>query len=683
VRSAILPALLLALSAASGAWAQGGPEAPGAAAATLLQTSHRGAVLAIEHDEGRGLVFTAGEDGTLRVWDLAARAIVARIGIGRLPLTAIAVNPAATQVAVLESDGVHGFAVSAWDWRAARRLFRVTLAGEPLFLRYSGAGSWLMLGESAWQGLRLLAAADGSPVAFHPEGFGIVGFAEVSRSERTILTYQPSGRLQYWEAATGNLVTELRIAPYLSGLRISRDRRYAAGSDGREVLLVDLVTGATRARLELAGVRSLDLSPAADEIACIAPSAAGALELSRWTLSGDTFSRLTGADRAAVTMARYTSTGLVSASADGIGFFTASAETVVLARDELADITGVAADGGLLALASPRWIWLLRQPEGSGPASGVSTVPNPLGGPTGLVFVEGRLVAWRQGPGSPAAVTLDVGTGAVTGTPAGLAAPLLQLEPASGSLVSLDRTGTVRLVALPGTAAAGDAGRPLFDAWLPGTLCVVAISDRELVGGRTPIGASGGGGGTLLRINMRTGETVAVPGNSRSTYDLAWDAARGTLYSLGVDAAGDTVLTGHGGPGFEGERVLARYEDEDLSAALALDPATGTVYASLGFGGIVAWDGSSAGLIASEGRVPRRLAAAPGLLASVNRDSAVSLWDPATRALAADLYLLASGDWCQVGAGGRWSASDGAAPLVRVTVEGALVVDPSAWRLQP
>ncbi len=684
MRSAIVLALLLALAAAPGAWAQGGPEASGSGAATLLQTGHRGAVLAVEHDEGRGLVFTAGEDGTLRVWDLAARAIVARIGIGRLPLTAIAVNPAATQVAVLESDGVHGFAVSAWDWRAARRLFRVTLAGEPLFLRYSGAGSWLMLGESAWQGLRLLTAADGSPVAFHPEGFGIVGFAEVSRSERTILTYQPSGRLQYWEAATGNLVTELRIAPYLSGIRISRDRRYAAGSNGREVLLVDLVTGATRARLDLAGVRSLDLSPTADEIACIAPSATGALELSRWAFSGETFTRLMAADRTGVTTARYTSSGLVTTSGDGIGLITASGEMVVVARDELADITGVAADGGLLALASPRWIWLFRQPELTGPASAstVTTFPNPLGGPTGLVFVEGRLVAWRQGPGSPAAVTLDTATGAVTGTLAGLAAPLLQLEPASGSLVSLDRTGTVRLVALPGTVAANDSGRPLFDAWLPGTLCVLAISDRELVGGRTPIG-SGSGGGTLLRINMRTGETVAVPGSSRSTYDLAWDAARGTLYSLGVDAAGDTVLMGHEGTGFESERVLARYEDEDLSAALALDPATGTVYASLGFGGIVAWDGSSAGLIASEGRVPRRLAAAPGVLASVNRDSAVSLWDAATRVLAADLYLLASGDWCQVGAGGRWSASDGAAQLVRVTVDGALVVDPAAWRLVP
>jgi hypothetical protein len=666
---AMVLVLLLALLAAPWAAAQGGPEAPGGEAETLLQTGHRGSVLAIEHDESRGLVFSAGEDGTLRVWDLAARALVARIGVGRLPLAAIAVNPAATQVAVLESDGVRSFAVSVWDWREARRLFRVTLAGEPLFLRYSGGGSWLMLGESAWQGLRLLAAADGSPVPFHPEGFGIVGFAEVSRSERTILTYQPSGRLQYWEAATGTLVTELRTAPYLSAIRISRDRRYAAGTNGREVLLVDLVTGATKARFDLAGVRSLDLSASAGEIACIAPSAGGALELSRWALSGETFVRLEISGTTGITVARYTTAGLVTGSGGGLNLVAASGEVAALARDVLAQITGVAADGGRLAVASPEWIWLF-----GASADAVTAVRNPLAGPTGLVFADGRLVAWRQGQGSPVAVVLDVATGTVSAPVNGLVAPLAQLEPASGGLVGLDRTGTVRLVALPGAA---DTGRALFDAWLPGTLCVLAISDRELIGGRTPIA---GGGGTMFRINMRTGETVAVPGGSRSTYALAWDAARGRLYSLGVDAAGDTVLAGHEGSGFETELVLARYQGEDLGAALGVDSATGAVYASLGFGGIVAWNGSVAEVIASEGKVPRRLAVCAGLLASVNHDATVSLWDSAAKRLAADLYLLASGDWCLVGADGRWSATDGAAPLVRVTVDGSLATDPAAWR---
>jgi hypothetical protein len=671
--------ILLAVWCAACASAQGGSERAAGGARTLLQTGHRGGVLAVEHDESRGLVFSAGEDGALRVWDLASRSLVTRIGVGHLPLAAIAVNPAATQAAVLESDGFRGFAVSAWDWSDGRRLFRVTLAGEPLFLRYSGGGSWLMLGESAWQGLRLLAAADGSPVAFHPEGFGIVGFAEVSRSERIILTYQPSGRLQYWEVASGNLVTELRAAPYLSGLRISRDRRYAAGTNGSEVLLIDLVTGATRARFALAGVRSLDLSPTAGEIACVAPSAAGGFELSRWTLAGDDFSRASAVDDAAV--ARYAGSALIIGSGGGLLVDTAAGERVVLARDELADITGIAADGAILAAASHEWIWVFRT-EAGGSAGDPAVLPsealvarNPLAGPTGLAFVDGRLVAWRQGAGAPAAVTVDASTGSVTGTVAGISAPLLQVEPAAGRLISLDRTGTVRLVALPG---APDTERPLFDAWLPGLLCVLAVSDRELVGGRTPIG--GTRGGTLLRINMRTGETVAVPGGDRSTYDLAWDRDRGILYSLGVDGDGATVLMSFEGSGFETGRVLSRYEGEDLAASLALDAASGAVYASLGYGGIISLDGNAADTIPAEGRVPRRLAAAGGLLASVNRDATMSLWDPAARELLGDLYLLSSGDWCLVGSGGRWSGTDGVAQLMKVTVDGSLVADPSAWR---
>lgn len=676
---------VLAAGAASCASARGGPEAPGGDVVTLLQTGHRGEVLALEYDEGRGLLFSGGEDGALRVWDPANRSLVARIGIGRLPLAAIAVNPAATQVAVLESDGVRSFAVSAWDWIAERRLFRVTLAGEPLFLRYSGGGRWLMLGESAWQGLRMLAAADGSPFAFRPEGFGIVGFAEVSRSERTVLTYQPSGRLQYWEAASGNLTTELRAAPYLSGLRISRDRRYAAGTNGSEVLLIDLVTGATRARLPLAGVRSLDLSPAADEIACLAPSGTGRLELSRWTLSGDRFVRTADPAVEGVTAVRYAAGALVYGS--GGALRVAAAETIDLARDELAAVTGIAADGALLAAASPSWVWIFELPyeeasrggsRGSVPSRAL-VAPNPLGGPTGLSFVGGRLVAWRQGDGTPAAVTIDTTTGEPTGTVSGLFAPLLQLEPASGRLVGLDRTGTVRLVDLP---EAGSTAGPLFDAWLPGTLCVVAAADGELVGGRIPVGGAAGGG-TMLRVNTRTGETVAVPSGGRSTFDLAWDGERGILYSLGIDAAGDTALMSHAGPGFESGRVLVRCDGEDLAASLALDHARGVVYASLATGGIAIWDGSAAEVVPTEGRVPRRLAVVAGLVASVNGDATVSFWDPVRRELSGDLYLLASGDWCLVGADGRWSSTEGAAPLVRVTVDGALAADPTPWRKAP
>jgi hypothetical protein len=509
---------LLTAAAAAGASAQGQREGAASEVRTLLQTGHHGSVLALECDESRGLVFSAGDDGTLRVWDLASRSIVTRIGVGRLPVTAIAVNPGATQVAVLESDGVRAFAVSAWDWGSARRLFTVALDGPPLFLRYSDGGSWLMLGESAWQGLRLFAAGDGSPVAFHPEGFGIVGFAEAGRSERTLLTYQPGGRLQYWEVASGNLTAEVRTAPYLSGLRISRDRRFAAGTNGSEVMLIDLVTGATRARFGIAGVRSLDIAPAADEVACVATSAGG-LELSRWALAGDTFVRVSTTP--GVGVARYAGSALVTGSGGDLRVETAAGERVTLARDELADVTGLAADRGLLAAAGRDWIWVFRRSAASLPIEAVAA-RNPLAGPTGLVFVDGRLFAWRQGEGTPAAVEIDPSTGAARGAVAGLGAPLLQLEPAYGRLVGLDRSGTVRLAALPGSAPSGG---PSFSAWLPGTLCVLATSDRELVGGRTPIGGTGGSG-TLLRINMRTGETVSVPGGSRSTYDLAWDPAR-------------------------------------------------------------------------------------------------------------------------------------------------------------
>ena len=72
---------------------------------------------------------------------------------------------------------------------------------------------------------------------------------------------------------TGRQTLDLPTVPYLSRIRISRDRRFMLGSNGTELVLVDTVTGAVRSRAALSGALSFDISPDSDEIACV--SAAG------------------------------------------------------------------------------------------------------------------------------------------------------------------------------------------------------------------------------------------------------------------------------------------------------------------------------------------------------------------------------------------------------------------------
>ena len=260
------------------------PDCPPGARA-LLTTGHRGEVLALEYDEARGLLFSAGEDGTVRVWDPARRALLHRLQVTHLSAAMLAISPAeASTLAVLETDGGRSRAISVWDWKKEKRLFRVELAEAPLFLRFSGGGSMLAWGESRWESLHIVNAETGATIPFAREGFGIVSFAEIGASEKTIMTCQLSGRIAYWDLASGNLLREVASIPYLSAVRLSRDLRYLVGSTGTEAVVVDALSGAVRARTGFPGVLSAEFSPEGDRVA-IAAGPGRASGLSLWSLA--------------------------------------------------------------------------------------------------------------------------------------------------------------------------------------------------------------------------------------------------------------------------------------------------------------------------------------------------------------------------------------------------------------
>ena len=252
---------------------------------SVIDSGHAGAVRWIEADERRGLLFTAGDDGTVRIWDLAAGTLVRTLHVTQLSTVRIAVNPSAPQLAVVVTDGSASF-LSVWDWEKERQLYRLGLKEDPAFLRYSGQGTYVLFGESSWQGLKIIRSEDGSLVPFRPEGFGIVGFAELSRTEKTLMTYQVSGRISYWDLATGNQTLDVPTVPYLSGIRIWPDRGSLVGYSATDLVRVDAVSGVVRSRAPIPGIVSFDLSPAGDELTCIAGPGR---QVTRWATDGDSF----------------------------------------------------------------------------------------------------------------------------------------------------------------------------------------------------------------------------------------------------------------------------------------------------------------------------------------------------------------------------------------------------------
>ena len=373
ILAAALAGVLSAAACPAAVFGSGGGESTRA----IVDSGHAGAIRWIELDEKRGLLFSSGDDGTVRIWDPVAGNLLRVLQVTQLATGEIAVNPAASQVAVVVTDGAGVTFLSVWDFENERQLYRVPLKEEPLFLRFSGLGTYILYGESSWQGMKIIRSADGTSLGFHPEGFGIVGFAEMSRTEKTLLTYQVSGRISYWDLATGTQTVDVPAVPYLSGVRISKDRSFLVGSTATEIVRVDAVSGAERGRAQLPGVQSLDISPAGDELTCISGPDQ---RITRWVVGTDAISAAAppAALPQAATLLAYGGDALYFAGPGGL-MSVSSRGVSQFGKNVVADLTGFDAAAGRVALASRDWVRVFSSDslDGTAPLTSIHTIARP------------------------------------------------------------------------------------------------------------------------------------------------------------------------------------------------------------------------------------------------------------------------------------------------------------------
>lgn len=656
----------------------------GAAPGPLINSGHRGAITDLEYDARRRLLFSAGDDGSVRVWEHGSQTIVQHLFLGVHRVARIALQPEGTLLAAVLRSAAGDHLLEVWDWRSGRRLHGRALTEPPLHLGFTSRGSALVYTRAQLDSVVFLDARSGRPLPRLPPGLGIVSFVTTSTNERTIMTYQPTGRIRYWDAAGAGLQAEVTTLPGLEQIAVSADNTLLVARSGGDIVAIDVVTGQVRRRLTPAPPAVFavsDLRPQLILLETAPPADGGGVRLRRIRLDRG----LTGDRGAALEL-----TGAVSviAAADysvfmaqpgGIAEYRSGAVRT-FARDELLPEAQLAIAGDTLVVAAGARLALFRTALPAAPPGGRGTadtpplprvlsrqqVPNPLPAPVGLtVAAPGAVLLWNREGEAGALGTLDPVTGAFQLRLTGLPAPLAQVSVLERQLLLLDRAGELRLYSLAQVLGA-DPDRPPAPEQrfrLPGAN-KAAGSGRRLVVGRSgaPAGAA-----PLLRIDTATAETILLPDEALLIYDVAQHAA-GDLFTLGVEAApagsgpapARTVLKRRTGGNLIRQYVLDTYAGEDLFAALAAAPDGRRVYSSLGQDTVRVWDGGRLQELERSGHRPRRLAVAGGVLVAHNADGTFTVWDRATRAVLFDLYLFRDFEWLVVERSGRYAHSSGA-----------------------
>ena len=697
----LIRACSFALLACVGAAAAAGPT-------PLVNTSHRGTINDLAYDAQRQMLFSAGEDGTIRVWSHDRRAIVRHLRLGAVRVMRIALHPDRPLVAAVARSTMGHDLLEVWDWRSERRLYRHRLQEAPLHLGFTSLGSSLVYSRAQFDSVVFLEPATGKRQDRLSAAFGIVSYVAMSTNERTIMTYQPTGEVRYWDAATSALKAAVPTLPGLESIALSADKNLLVARSDGDLVAIDVVTGAVRSRLRMPRQAQVVVADQFAQISVLQPDDRedGAFVLQQRALDRALTPKperrlpLDGAPTAAA-YARRTLFFAVGGTIREV----LPGGVVPFVRDELVVAEALAADGAMLLVATRHRIAVARLqrseptlvPEFAPLSAGAqlprlataSVLRNPFGTAVGLTVMPaaassaplpastlppdaGRphrqssvILVWNREGESGRLGTLDPRTGRYRMRISGLPAPLSQVSLVEGRLVLLDSLGNITMyrVADVMNATVHTAPEPEREFWAPGTGTVLSIGDH-LIAGRTRAHATTT---PLLKIDATHAETLLIPDDALLIFDLAQHAG-GQLLTLGVEPPRDgvgsgrtrTVVRMRDGGDLSRQRVVYGFSGEDLAATLAESPDRQRIYFTLGADVVRVWDGTRLQEMERTDRQPRELVMVGDLLVARNADATFTVWNRFTRRVLFHLYLFHDFNWIVARPNGDYVHAPGA-----------------------
>jgi WD40 repeat protein len=619
-----------------------------------VSLGHFGKINDLLYDRERELLFSAGEDGTVRVWNSDER-LEQVVRISHKPLRQLAVHPSEPHVAVLVGDGVQTDTLEVWNWRHRKRLFTIQSDKELLHFAYSPKGSYLFYSRADFKSLTAVNPRTGRVLPYMGRGFGIVSYFTVARNEGNIMTYQPSGAITYWDIRTGRMVKQIKAPTDLEVIRISPNNRYIAASTGQDLLIVDILSGETIDSTRVESIVDLGFAPGGNEITGVVEDQDGRV-LKKWYFGGRYLIAIaTPHEKRFVQpscVVHSDGRQYVGTSEGRIASIASGGEISVIARDNRREISDLAFFESALAIATVAEIVIIDSDffldayeEDRDVEVRELHFPNPFECTVGITYLDAqRLLVWCNevevgtSTGGGLAV-LNTWYGGFQELPVPLESAIRQVWVSEQGIVVVEQSGRCRILDPHSFAVT-------FEYNAPGMNKLILTFSDTLIGAKTQLSAFSG---PLMQINRRTGETVPIQDPSLFVYDLYYSGSSrgGQLYTLAVEQHAQkvrTVVKAHSGFAFERSKVLSTFEGEDLGASITGDDA-GTVFTSLGYESITRIQGSGISLLEASGQIPRKLTAHNTKLFSLNRDASISVWDISSGRILSNIHFFQDGTW--------------------------------------
>jgi len=633
----------------------------------LISTGHTDRINELVYQKSDNTLFSAGNDGTLRVWDINSKNLLYKLQISHLPIEKIAVHPNKPEVALIRTDRISTFHLSVWNYETGEELYSHKIEEIPLFLKYTPQGTYLIYSRTDWKSLIFLEANTGQFTPVIDEGFGIVSDVFLSQSENTLVTYNSSGTIRYWNTKTGEQKTSpISTIADMNDIHFSENGVYMLGRKENTLYLVNLINGQIETRENFELLYDYSYNPGTNLVTTYITENSRPRFLSfrveQNSILRKVQSSLMAPDDIRPPLQLINST-LYFCKQDG-SILTQSAystKTETFARSVLLKISDLGFSGDSIFLITEENILSLRSKafgskgQENGENSNFSFMTqkyqNPLNTAAGITVLSKDQFMLYPIEGIPHDLYL-FNENRFRKMNSQLSGTIQAAGRYNKDVLLLDERGILRIVD-------PKADEELFNYSSFGLQGATKAADENIVVARNKNALINT---TLLSINPQTSETVPIPDRNLLTFAIEYDSTTRSLYSLGFEERRGTirtVLKEHQGRNYGRVTTLLSYPGEDNEATLAIDPSTSRVFTSLGYGDVhmFTWDGFTT--MEQIEHIPRKLFTNDGLLYSLNGDSSVSVWDINRGNLLMTLYLFESLDWAIAFADGSFYGTEG------------------------
>jgi WD40 repeat protein len=647
------------------------------AGSRILDSGHIGPVTSLAWDAGTGYLFSAGQDGTLRIWQTSPFRLIRKFQVADLPIRKIDLCPKTRDIAIVQSDGMTGHSMKVLNWETGREKFSVPLPEVPLALKFSPQGSFVCVSETSWKSLSFYDAATGRPLSFLQEGFGIVSFLMLSESENTLVSYTPSsGNFIYWDLKQNTQKQLVRSTPELKNLALY-NQRYVLATLGQDFVLVDMVSGALAAAAREPGLSRIIVGPDGSPATF---SRSGGLVLQNWNLtlpSGGSPGRLVKAEGRAFPLPPETADAVFTrdagyfALADGsIGLMSAGAGQIErLGRNRIVPLTDILVKEGILYALTEEKLYTFTSHLFGGQRAAPADRPgpaffaerdvqnNPLGAPAGIIESgTGDIFFWDKSETSNGIIArVDIPAARILSRYTAFSLPLSSVKESEGYLFILEKNGSLKKIET--------ASMTLTYDYPARNIQTIAPVDRQIFwAGKNRAGEFDS---PLMVINTETGETVPVetPASLRLVYHITYDETQERVYYIGLSETPggktETQIFSADPRRPESSFAFGTLGSADTDAVIHIDSENSSVvYTTLGSGGIQKWADSRWTNFEPNNALAVFLRDYGGLLFGINSDGSVSAWEKQSGKLAGTLFILTDGNWTVFSPGGGVITSD-------------------------